>query len=225
VSADGEARLSSMADLAALLPSVDTLLPYACPESELLRLVHELAPGQEAGIAALEAQAAARPTQRPLTYGGGGRLGDPGLWRAPRRLGPPKRLRPAVRCTAHRRDGRPCRAWAIHGGTVCWAHGGAAPQVRRAALARLEGAAVAAYAYRAADMIAAARAADQAEAATLLGRVLEEGRQAPWPRRRNTPPVRCRWLFDDGRACGAWAVRGGYLCRSHGGTPVARHPL
>ena len=100
-----------------------------------------------------------------------------------------------------------------------------APQVRRAALARLEGAAVAAYAYRAADMIAAARAADQAEAATLLGRVLEEGQQAPWPRRRGAPPVRCGWLFDDGPACGARAVRGGYLCRSRGGTPVARHSL
>jgi len=88
---------------------------------------------------------------------------------------------------------------------VCWAHGGAAPQVRRAALARLEGAAVAAYAYRTADMIAAARAADQAEAATLLGWVLEEGRQAAWPRRRDTTPVRCGWLFDDGRR--AWPGR------------------
>jgi hypothetical protein len=213
-----------MAEPAALLPSADTLLPFTFPESEMLRYIHRPTAQEEAEIAVLQAQAAARPASRPLTYGSGGRLGDPWLWRPPRRLGPPKRLRPAVRCTAHRRDGQPCRAWAIHGGTVCWAHGGAAPQVRRAALARLEGAAVRAYAYRAADMIAAARAADQAEAAALLGRVLEEGRQAPWPHRRDAP-VRCRWLFDDGRACGAWAVRGGYLCRSHGGTPVARHSL
>lgn len=40
-------------------------------------------------------------------------------------------------CTAHRSDGQPCRAYAIHGGTVCVAHGGAAPQVKRAAAERL----------------------------------------------------------------------------------------
>lgn len=45
-----------------------------------------------------------------------------------RRPGP--RERPAVRCSAKRTDGQPCKAWAIHGGTVCRAHGGSAPQVR-----------------------------------------------------------------------------------------------
>lgn len=34
------------------------------------------------------------------------------------------------RCEAHRKDGQPCRAAAIPGGTVCGVHGGAAPQVR-----------------------------------------------------------------------------------------------
>ena len=36
------------------------------------------------------------------------------------------------------RTGRPCRAWAIRGGTVCRAHGGAAPQVKRRAAERAE---------------------------------------------------------------------------------------
>lgn len=41
---------------------------------------------------------------------------------------------PRVRCTAHSsRHGRPCRAWAMRGSTVCVAHGGRAPQVRDAA--------------------------------------------------------------------------------------------
>jgi hypothetical protein len=45
--------------------------------------------------------------------------------------------RPGVRCRARRRrDRQPCRAYAIHGGTVCRLHGGAAPQVREAARAR-----------------------------------------------------------------------------------------
>jgi hypothetical protein len=40
------------------------------------------------------------------------------------------RVRQARRCSAHRGDGQPCRAWAIVGGFVCRAHGGSAPQVR-----------------------------------------------------------------------------------------------
>lgn len=47
------------------------------------------------------------------------------------------RRRQARRCKAHRRDGQPCRAYAINGGVVCTKHGGAAPQVRRAAEARV----------------------------------------------------------------------------------------
>jgi hypothetical protein len=41
------------------------------------------------------------------------------------------RIRQARRCHAHRSDGKPCRAWAITGGYVCMAHGGAAPQARQ----------------------------------------------------------------------------------------------
>lgn len=40
-------------------------------------------------------------------------------------------------CRARRGDGAPCRAYAITGGTVCVAHGGAAPRVRQAAAVRL----------------------------------------------------------------------------------------
>lgn len=45
----------------------------------------------------------------------------------------------AQRCTAHRSDGEPCRAYAITGGKVCVYHGGKAKQVREAARKRLEG--------------------------------------------------------------------------------------
>ena len=49
------------------------------------------------------------------------------------------RVRWAVRCRARAKStGRACRAWAIEGGYTCWAHGGAAPQVRRAAERRWE---------------------------------------------------------------------------------------
>lgn len=41
------------------------------------------------------------------------------------------------RCTGKRSNGEPCRAWAIKGGTVCVTHGGAAPQVKRKAVANL----------------------------------------------------------------------------------------
>lgn len=52
---------------------------------------------------------------------------------------PELRPRRSQGCTAHRRHGRgPCGAWAVRGATVCRMHGGAAPQVRRAAAERLE---------------------------------------------------------------------------------------
>lgn len=45
------------------------------------------------------------------------------------------------RCTGHNaRTGLPCKAWAIKGGTVCWYHGGSAPQVREKARQRAEAA-------------------------------------------------------------------------------------
>ncbi len=40
-------------------------------------------------------------------------------------------------CTARRTDGKPCKASAIKGATVCRVHGGSAPQVRAAAQRRL----------------------------------------------------------------------------------------
>lgn len=41
------------------------------------------------------------------------------------------------RCRAHNRAGDPCSAYAIRGAVVCVVHGGAAPQVKRAAEERL----------------------------------------------------------------------------------------
>ena len=35
-----------------------------------------------------------------------------------------------TRCTGQTKAGKPCKSPAIHGGKVCWKHGGAAPQVR-----------------------------------------------------------------------------------------------
>lgn len=41
-----------------------------------------------------------------------------------------------TRCTARRKNGEPCTNWAMLGTNVCRMHGGAAPQVRRAAQVR-----------------------------------------------------------------------------------------
>jgi hypothetical protein len=62
-------------------------------------------------------------------------LGDG--WQADLSRWVPTWTRCAVPCRAHRSNGLPCAAWAVRGATVCVAHGGAAPQVRRAARRRL----------------------------------------------------------------------------------------
>lgn len=48
---------------------------------------------------------------------------------------------PAVYCTARKTNGDPCRKRPIKGGNVCNKHGGSAPQVRAAALRRIQAAA------------------------------------------------------------------------------------
>lgn len=48
---------------------------------------------------------------------------------------------PAVRCTARKRNGEPCKAMAARGANVCRVHGGSAPQVKAAAKRRLDQAA------------------------------------------------------------------------------------
>jgi len=53
------------------------------------------------------------------------------------------RIRPVMpksrrqKCSAKTQGGAPCQRWAINGGMVCQIHGGAAPQVKRKAAARL----------------------------------------------------------------------------------------
>src|ERR687890_2076014 len=42
------------------------------------------------------------------------------------------------KCSGKNSRGKPCRAWAIKGGTVCVAHGGNAPQVKAKAAIRAE---------------------------------------------------------------------------------------
>jgi DNA-binding TFAR19-related protein (PDSD5 family) len=45
-----------------------------------------------------------------------------------------------ARCTGHSsRTGQPCKAFAVHGATVCISHGAAAPQVRAKAMVRTYG--------------------------------------------------------------------------------------
>jgi hypothetical protein len=46
------------------------------------------------------------------------------------------RVRQARRCRAHRRDGQPCKCYAIIGGWTCRAHGGTLPRVKQKARER-----------------------------------------------------------------------------------------
>lgn len=47
---------------------------------------------------------------------------------------------PAVRCTARKQNGEPCKAMAARGANVCRVHGGSAPQVKAAAQRRIQNA-------------------------------------------------------------------------------------
>jgi hypothetical protein len=46
------------------------------------------------------------------------------------------RVRQARRCRARRKNGEPCKAYAMAGGYVCRMHGGASPRARQAAYVR-----------------------------------------------------------------------------------------
>ena len=50
------------------------------------------------------------------------------------------KLLPAVKCTARKQNGEPCKAMAARGATVCRVHGGSAPQVKAAAARRIQNA-------------------------------------------------------------------------------------
>lgn len=47
------------------------------------------------------------------------------------------KIRQARRCRAHRKDGQPCRCYAVTGAFVCRMHGGAVGQVKRKARERV----------------------------------------------------------------------------------------
>jgi hypothetical protein len=78
---------------------------------------------------AADAQRRRKAAQRMLD--GFAAFPNPGLWQ------PPKSLRLAIRCTARRTNGKPCRAFAVRGCWVCVAHGAGSRKVREAGQARL----------------------------------------------------------------------------------------
>jgi hypothetical protein len=75
--------------------------------------------------------------------------GIPGYWLGTYDLSPvtgtvidldasfPSYARCAVRCTARRQDGQPCKAWSVGGTAVCRVHGGMSRKVRAAGQRRL----------------------------------------------------------------------------------------
>lgn len=48
-----------------------------------------------------------------------------------------RKEKPAVKCTAMKRNGDPCNRWALRGATVCTSHGGNLPGVRESAREKL----------------------------------------------------------------------------------------
>lgn len=106
------------------------------------------------------------------------------------------------RCTARRRDGERCGAPAVRGAPVCRRHGGASPNVMRAAQAR---------------------SALQIHLATMpyleecVARLVASHERYLAKLADGDKPRRCRVRRTDGQPCGGWAIRGGYVCRVHGG--------
>lgn len=106
------------------------------------------------------------------------------------------------RCIATRRDGERCEAKAVRGATVCRVHGGAAPQVLRnaqALTAMREFHASLPYLQRWVDQL-------KAESERGTSGLAEAAR-----------PRRCSAHRKSGQPCRNWAIRGGFVCRMHGG--------
>ena len=106
------------------------------------------------------------------------------------------------RCSARRRDGQPCGAPAAKGAVVCRVHGGAAPQVLRNAA-----------------ILTALR--ETSAALPYLERwvasMVDEDRRYFSGLADGDRPRRCSAKRKNGRPCRNWAIRGGFVCRVHGG--------
>lgn len=85
-------------------------------------------------------------------------------------------------CTGTNRNGDPCRRAPIVGGSVCWTHGGSAPQVRRAAEARHAAALAGLDAVRAVELFGGRR--DVHPAAALLELVQRKAAEVEYWRAR-----------------------------------------
>lgn len=106
------------------------------------------------------------------------------------------------RCNATRRDGQRCQAPAVKGAAVCRRHGGAAPQVKRNADQL-----VAIWEFRAA-MPYLQKWTDE---------FVDEDRRYFAGLAEGDRPRRCKARRKNGQPCRNWAIRGGYVCRIHGG--------
>ena len=106
------------------------------------------------------------------------------------------------RCTARRRDGERCGAPAVRGTLVCRRHGGASPNVMRAGQARVALQVHLASMPYLEELVARLVGSHERYLATLAD---------------GDKPRRCRARRTDGQPCGCWAIRGGYVCRVHGG--------
>lgn len=85
----------------------------------------------------------------------------------PMKRGTPRTV-PVRQCTARTRAGVRCRRYPIAGGTVCRVHGGAAPQVKRAAQLRLLELIAPAIGTLAREMMQAPQSADRQRAANSI---------------------------------------------------------